>query len=174
MAMKSSMISPDIGRKIILLNARQIFRENIGSHIILLAMEDITERKLAEERIGEVIRQQQAILDNIPNIAWLKDRKGRYVAVNDPFGKAFGVAPKDLVGKNDHDIYPPEMAVKYEKDSREVMATGTRTYFEESLLIGRGRSSTWRRSKRLSLMTQEWSSGSSASPMTLPAARKWK
>ena len=106
----------DIGRKIILLNARQIFRKNIGSHIILLAMEDITERKLAEERISEVIRQQQAILDNIPNIAWLKDRKGRYVAVNDPFGKAFGMAPKDLVGKNDYDIYPPELAVKYEKD----------------------------------------------------------
>jgi diguanylate cyclase (GGDEF)-like protein/PAS domain S-box-containing protein len=37
-----------IGRKIILLNARQIFRENIGSHIILLAMEDITNRKEAE------------------------------------------------------------------------------------------------------------------------------
>src|SRR5512143_156090 len=81
----------DVGRKIILLNAREIFRENIGSHIILLAMEDITERKLAEERISEVIRQQQAILDNIPNIAWLKDRGGRYVAVNEPFGSAFGV-----------------------------------------------------------------------------------
>jgi len=122
----------DIGRKIILLNAREIFRENIASHIILLAMEDITERKLAEERISEVIRQQQAILDNIPNIAWLKDRQGRYVAVNDPFSKAFGVEPKNMIGKNDYDIYPPERAVKYEKDFREVMATGTRTYFEES------------------------------------------
>ncbi|HXE95001.1 MAG TPA: response regulator [Dongiaceae bacterium] len=40
-----------IGRRIMLLNARQIFRENIGSHIILLALEDITERKLAEEDI---------------------------------------------------------------------------------------------------------------------------
>lgn len=128
----------DIGRKIILLNARQIFRDNIGSHIILLAMEDITERKLAEERIGEVIRQQQAILDNIPNIAWLKDRKGRYVAANDPFCKAFGVAPKDLVGKNVYDIYPNEIAVKYEKDSREVMATGKRTYFEESTVDREG------------------------------------
>jgi len=38
----------DIGRKIILLNARQIFRKDIGSHIILLAMEDITERKQIE------------------------------------------------------------------------------------------------------------------------------
>ena len=41
----------DIGFKIILLNARQIFRENIGSNIILLVMEDITDRKRAEEEI---------------------------------------------------------------------------------------------------------------------------
>ncbi len=129
----------DVGRKIILLNARQIFRKNIGSHIILLAMEDITERKQAEERISEVIRQQQAILDNIPDIAWLKDRKGKYVAVNEPFGRAFGVAPKDLVGKNDYDIYPRERAVKYEKDSREAMASGMRTYFEESLVDQEGK-----------------------------------
>jgi len=39
---------PDIGHKIILLNARQIFRKKIGSHIILLAMEDITSRKETE------------------------------------------------------------------------------------------------------------------------------
>ena len=38
----------NIGRTVILLNARQIFRKNIGSHIILLAMEDITARKQLE------------------------------------------------------------------------------------------------------------------------------
>jgi PAS domain S-box-containing protein len=41
----------NIGRKIILLNARQILHEKIGSHIILLAMEDITERKFAAAEI---------------------------------------------------------------------------------------------------------------------------
>jgi diguanylate cyclase (GGDEF)-like protein/PAS domain S-box-containing protein len=128
----------DIGRKTILLNARQIFREDIGSHIILLAMEDITERKMAEERISEVIRQQQAILNNIPNSAWLKDREGRYVAVNDPFSRALGLSPEDLVGKNDYGIYPSELAVKYEQEFREVMATGTRTYFEESVVDQEG------------------------------------
>ena len=128
----------DIGRKIMLLNAREIFRDQVGSCAILLAIEDITERKLAEERIGEVMRQQQAILDNIPNIAWLKDRRGRYLAVNEPFGEKFGVAPKDLIGKNDYDIYPPELAEKYLKDSQEVMACGNRTYFEEILLGTKG------------------------------------
>jgi len=36
----------NIGRKIILLNAREIYRKNIGSHIILLAMEDVTEKTM--------------------------------------------------------------------------------------------------------------------------------
>jgi diguanylate cyclase (GGDEF)-like protein/PAS domain S-box-containing protein len=105
----------------------------------LATLHDITERKQAEERISEVIRQQQAILDNIPSIAWLKDRKGRYIAVNGPFGTTFNVAPKDLVGKNDHDIYPPERAAKYEKDSKEVMTTRTRAQFEESIVDQEGK-----------------------------------
>lgn len=106
---------------------------------MLALVEDITERKLAEERISEIMRQQQAILNNIPNIAWLKDREGRYIAVNDPFSRAFGMALEDLVGKNDYDIYPAELAAKYEKDTREVIATGTRTYFEETLVGREGR-----------------------------------
>ena len=44
---------PHIGRKIIMLNARQIYREDIGAHIILLVMEDITLRKRSEELVLE-------------------------------------------------------------------------------------------------------------------------
>jgi len=48
---------PGIGRKIILLNARQIFRGKIGSHIILLGMEDITERRRAEDKLIDKNRE---------------------------------------------------------------------------------------------------------------------
>jgi PAS domain S-box-containing protein len=44
----------DIGHKVILLNARQIFRKDVSSHVILLAMEDITDRKRAEEEIKKL------------------------------------------------------------------------------------------------------------------------
>jgi diguanylate cyclase (GGDEF)-like protein/PAS domain S-box-containing protein len=79
------------------------------------------------------------MLDNTPNIAWLKDRNGRYVAVNEPFAQAFSLAPKELAGKNDYDIYPPELAVKYAKDSRAVMTTCTRTYFEDTIVDREGK-----------------------------------
>jgi len=66
----------DIGRKIILLNARQIFRKNIGSHIILLAMEDVTERKLAEEALLKAGALQIAIFNSANFSSIATDAKG--------------------------------------------------------------------------------------------------
>ncbi|MEI6262437.1 MAG: PAS domain-containing protein, partial [Deltaproteobacteria bacterium] len=62
---------PDIGRKVVLLNARQIFRKKIGSHIILLAMEDITKRKLAEVELHETNHKLEAaiVLADAANVA---------------------------------------------------------------------------------------------------------
>jgi PAS domain S-box-containing protein len=45
---------PAIGRKIMLLNARQIYSKGIGAQMILLAIEDITERKKAEDEIKKL------------------------------------------------------------------------------------------------------------------------
>ncbi len=42
---------PNIGRRTMLLNARQIYSRDIGQDLILLAIEDITERKRAEEAL---------------------------------------------------------------------------------------------------------------------------
>lgn len=96
------------------------------------------ESTLEEARSSEVIWQQQAILDNIPDNVWHKDSEGLYVSVNDPFCKEVGVTSEDVVGKNDYDIFPAEIAAKYEKDSREVMKSGDRTYFEESTVDDEG------------------------------------
>lgn len=45
-----------IGHRVMLLNARQIFREKIGANILLLAIEDITERKMAEKMREDIDR----------------------------------------------------------------------------------------------------------------------
>ncbi|MCK5454744.1 MAG: hypothetical protein KAJ16_10300, partial [Calditrichia bacterium] len=39
----------------------------------------------ANDPLEDVRIQQQAILNNIPDIAWLKDQKSRFIAVNKPF-----------------------------------------------------------------------------------------
>ena len=44
---------PVIGRRAMVLNAHRMFRNNNGTSLILLALEDITERQQAEEALGE-------------------------------------------------------------------------------------------------------------------------
>ncbi len=70
----------------------------------------VAERLQTDAALGESIRQKTAILNNIPDIAWLKDRDSRFIAVNEPFGEACGVAPAKLVGKTDLDIWPQDLA----------------------------------------------------------------
>ena len=43
----------NIGHKVMLLNARQIYRKDIGTKMILLAIEDITEHKGLEDLLTE-------------------------------------------------------------------------------------------------------------------------
>ncbi len=96
-------------------------------------LEDITERKEMEDMLRESQYQQKAILDNIPDIAWLKNEDGRFIAVNGPFAKACGRAPEDVVSRTDFDVWPVDFANKYSSDDKEVMETKKRRYIEEKV-----------------------------------------
>jgi PAS domain S-box-containing protein len=95
---------------------------------------DITKRKRAEQSVHEIQRQQKAILDNIPDIAWLKDKEGRFIAVNESFGMACGIKPENIVGLTDLDIWPVELAEKYREDDKKVIECGRRKQVEEPLV----------------------------------------
>ncbi|HAJ28124.1 MAG TPA: PAS domain-containing sensor histidine kinase, partial [Syntrophus sp. (in: bacteria)] len=53
----------DIGHKIMLLNARQIFRKDIGAKMILLAIEDITEHKRMESLLIDSEEQYRRLFE---------------------------------------------------------------------------------------------------------------
>jgi len=100
---------------------------------------DISKRKQAEEAVHNIQIQQKAILDNIPDIAWLKDRESNFIAVNDAFGKASGLSSENVVGLTDLDIWPAELAEMYRNDDRKVMECGRRKQVEEPLVDKDGR-----------------------------------
>ncbi len=63
---------PDIGHKIMLLNARSIIHKEKGSQMILLAIEDITERRRLEEMArlySKKLEESNRELDNFASIA---------------------------------------------------------------------------------------------------------
>ncbi|MBI5191310.1 MAG: PAS domain S-box protein [Nitrospirae bacterium] len=104
-----------------------------GRPAIIGTLLDVTERRLAEEELKRKERQQKAILDNIPDMAWLKDADGRFIAANDAFGNACGRKPEEIVGLDDRALWPAELAERYIADDREVMSSGKRKSVEEPL-----------------------------------------
>ena len=112
MAMKSIMIFPGIGRKIILLNARQIFRKNIGSHIILLAMEDITARKQAEEALLKAGALQSAIFNSANFSSIATDAKGVIQIFNVGAERMLGYTAAEVMNKiTPADISDPQEVI---------------------------------------------------------------
>jgi PAS domain S-box-containing protein len=103
---------PGIGRKIILLNARQIFRKNIGSHIILLAMEDITARKQAEEEQLKAGALQRAIFNSANFSSIATDAKGVIQIFNVGAERMLGYSAAEVMNKiTPADISDPEEVI---------------------------------------------------------------
>lgn len=75
--------------------------------------------------------QRKAILNNIPDQAWLKDARCRYIAVNEAYIAACGVPEAKIVGRLPTEVWPPELAKQYLKTDREVLSTGRRKRYEE-------------------------------------------
>ena len=100
---------------------------------------DITVRRHQELQLQEGERQKRAILDNIPDIAWLKDRDGHFVAVNTPLAQAAGrQRPEDLVGLTDLDLWPRELAERYRADDTEIMESRLPKRVEEPFVDAAG------------------------------------
>ncbi|MFZ4537146.1 ATP-binding protein [Propionivibrio sp.] len=93
---------------------------------------EITLQRQAEEALRQRVHFQNELFDNIPFMLWLKDEQSHFLAVNKAFAAGIGwPSAQSLIGKNDLDIAPPEMAALYRADDLSVLASGTSKQVEE-------------------------------------------
>lgn len=109
---------------------------DVKMQVCNLALTDITEHKRLAQQVRRADRYRQAILDNIPCLAWLKDEDSHFLAVNTAFAKGFGWAsPEALIGKSDFDTVPPDAAEIYRADDRWVLENGQTKSLEERIQV---------------------------------------
>ena len=58
--------------------------------------------------MGKDDELQKAILNNIPDQAWLKDKDSRYILVNDAFIAACRLPESEILHKTPADVWPEE------------------------------------------------------------------
>ena len=74
----------------------------------------------------------QALIDNAPFIVWMKDTEGRYLAANRRLADVARLdGPSEVVGCTDRDLWPSDLAARYEADDARVLATGERLHLIE-------------------------------------------
>jgi len=117
----------DIGYKIMLLNARQVYRQDIGAKLILLAIEDITERKQVEEELQQEQLFSKSIINSLPNIFFLYNYpECKLVGWNKRHETELGYTADELKDRHVMDFHAPE--------NNELIMTAIKTVME----IGHG------------------------------------
>lgn len=90
-------------------------------------VEDITERKRAEQQLRESEARFKAFMNHSPAIAFMKDAAGRYVYVNQTFERIFQRTLDDVWGKTDADLWPAETAHQLHRNDILVLSEGRPT-----------------------------------------------
>lgn len=106
--------------------------------------EDATQRKEAEEALEQERRLLRTVIDTIPDQVFVHDRQCKYVLNNISDAHIIGVNdPAELIGKSDLDFYPPELAIGFQANDREVMETEKPVMIEDEPSIMRNGKRRW-------------------------------
>ncbi len=93
-----------------------------------LIRQNRTYKELAEVKARDSIllerNQLRTLIDSMPDVIFIKDRKSRFLIVNKLVAAIMGTSAESLIGKTDFDFYTPDMARRYFNDEQSIMESG--------------------------------------------------
>ena len=102
---------------------------------VVIIFRDITDRVAEERSHAETRALLDAYMQFSTSLLYAKDPDGRFMLVNPKLEQLLGFAPGALVGKTDHDIFPPEIADPFRENDRLVMRERKPLTVEEQILV---------------------------------------
>lgn len=102
------------------------------------SVEDITERKMAQEVLSQERNLLRTVIDHLPDYIFVKDAKGRFTLSNMAHARAAKSSPEALIGKTAFDVFPVDAAAQFHTDdetimqSRQPLFNAERTTFDEN------------------------------------------
>ena len=108
----------------VLVNAFPEFDANKQIQQIVITFIDISDRKKVELENREAQNFLNSIIENIPNMLFVKDAENlRFVRFNKVGEELLGYSRESLIGKSDYDFFPPEEVDFFISKDREVLAS---------------------------------------------------
>jgi hypothetical protein len=113
-----------------------LFAQQLGALLENRHGHAIIERQVAEIRQANRDLEHErgflrALIGTIPDLVWLKDPDGVYLACNPRFERFFGAPQREIVGKTDYDFVDKELADFFRDHDRLAVAKGGPSANEE-------------------------------------------
>ena len=108
------------------LNASPIFGADGRVRGTALIVLDISERRRAQ-------RLLDLIVEHAPTSIAVKDLEGRYLLYGERGAEAIGRRSEDIVGRTDHEVFPPSVAARIVAQDRRVFASGEPLTSEDTI-----------------------------------------
>ncbi|MCM8921917.1 MAG: PAS domain S-box protein, partial [Candidatus Thiodiazotropha sp.] len=98
---------------------------------------DTTTSEAVKSELKREIGFRNTIIHSIPDLIWLKDPDGNYLACNDRFEAFFGESEADIVGKTDYDFVDSDLADSFREHDKKAMEKGTPSVNEECITFAK-------------------------------------
>jgi two-component system, cell cycle sensor histidine kinase and response regulator CckA len=92
---------------------------------------DITELAQVRLRLESERARLRTLVQTIPDLVWLKDPEGVYLACNPRFEHFFGAKEADIIGKTDYDFVDADLADFFREHDRRAIDAGKPSINEE-------------------------------------------
>jgi PAS domain S-box-containing protein len=145
-------------------------RANAQDEIVTAEVERLRRRVTDLERSNTELRARldgyrrsalflESVVENIPDMIFVKDAAElRFVRFNRAGEQLLGYARGDLIGKNDHDLFPPDEAEFFIRKDREVLAAGEVVDIPEEPIHTRGQGTRWLHTKKIPIRDHDGNS----------------
>jgi PAS domain S-box-containing protein len=115
---------------------------------VLQTMADQLANAIANARLYDALAQEQylmkALMDNVPDYIYFKDRESRFIRTTKAHAKTFGLSdPAEAIGKTDFDFFSEEHARGAYEDEQRIIRTGEPTLGIEERETWPDRPDTW-------------------------------
>lgn len=96
---------------------------------------DVTERTQMLEALSKSELLLRTSLNTIPELVWLKDPDGKYLACNHAFTLLYGAPEEEIIGRTDTDFVSAELVDLFRANDLRAMAAGKPSMNEEELVF---------------------------------------
>ena len=119
-------------------------------------VQDITERKRAEESLKESHAFVRHIIDTDPNFVFVKDRLGRFTLVNQAFADCYGTTVEGLLGKTDADFNGnQEEVAHFQQKDRDVLDSLKDLFIAEETITDASGAVRWLQTVKRPLLDEQ-------------------